>query len=209
MHEQAIRTFAELKERAGNPHYVGCFGKTFIDRDSAEYKIAHDIGKMLVEAGFGVIHGGYTGVMEAVSKGADAVIDTRDDRNVCYNIGVPFSVIGDELPLSSRTNLPSVDNVLDRAHVLIDCSDAVIVMPSGGVGTLVEMLDVFHQNQLNKKFGGDIKPIVCVGSRWEPMMSHLLDNLDMTKQSRGEDFIRYVHSAEEAVNAIKTTTHTL
>lgn len=194
--------FASYKSRAGDPLYVSCFGKTFIDQGSTEYMISQEIGKRLIEEGFGVIHGGYTGAMEAISKGADSAIEARADRNEYYNIGVPFSVIGGELPLSSRVNLPEVDNVLDRAQVLIDSSDAVVVMPSGGVGTLVEVLDVFHQNQLNHKFGGQIKPIVCVGGKWRQIMAYLLENLDMTKQSSGEDFIFYVHTPEEAVSTI-------
>jgi len=203
IYEKAMDTFTNYKSQAGNPMYISCFGKTFIDQGSEEYVISQEVGKRLVEEGFGVIHGGYTGVMEAVSKGADSAIEAMSDRNEYYNIGVPFSVIKDELPLSSRINLPEVDNVLDRAQVLIDSSEAVVVMPSGGVGTLVEVLDVFHQNQLNQKFGGQIKPIVCVGGKWRQIMKYLLENLDMAKQSNGNEFIFYVNTSEEAVSTIK------
>jgi predicted Rossmann-fold nucleotide-binding protein len=203
VYEQAMSTFADYKRQAGNPAYVCCFGKTFIERDSSEYAASQEIGRLLVEDGFGVIHGGYSGVMEAVSKGADNAISDRSDRNEYYNIGVPFTVIKDELPLSAKVNLPEVDNVLDRAQVLIDSSDAVVVMPSGGVGTLVELLDVFHQNQLNQKFGGQIKPIVCVGGKWQLIIDFLLDNLDMNKQSSGSEFIFHVSTPEEAVAVIK------
>ena len=46
------------------------FGSSTCKPDSDEYRTAEELGALLAGGGFDVTTGGYSGVMEAVSKGA-------------------------------------------------------------------------------------------------------------------------------------------
>src|SRR5687767_12664147 len=49
---------------------ITVFGGSRCGPDAAEYREALKLGRLLVEAGFDVCSGGYSGVMEAISRGA-------------------------------------------------------------------------------------------------------------------------------------------
>ncbi|MBV9547264.1 MAG: LOG family protein, partial [Chloroflexi bacterium] len=49
---------------------ITIFGGSRVLPDSAEYAAARQLGENLAEHGFEVVTGGYSGVMEAVSRGA-------------------------------------------------------------------------------------------------------------------------------------------
>src|ERR1044072_1845922 len=51
---------------------VTIFGGSKCGEDSEEYVQAHRVGELLAEAGVTICTGGYLGVMEAASRGADA-----------------------------------------------------------------------------------------------------------------------------------------
>ena len=53
--------------------FVTVFGTRHSKPGDAEYEPARRLGKMIAEAGFGVITGGYGGAMEAASRGAHEV----------------------------------------------------------------------------------------------------------------------------------------
>lgn len=49
---------------------VAVFGASGCTNSSPEYATAVELGELLGKAGIGIVNGGYTGTMEAVSKGA-------------------------------------------------------------------------------------------------------------------------------------------
>ena len=49
---------------------VTIFGGSKCGENSSEYRDAHELGRLLAEAGFTICTGGYLGIMEAASKGA-------------------------------------------------------------------------------------------------------------------------------------------
>ena len=53
-----------------NERIVTIFGGSKCCEDDAEYREAHRVGELLAEAGFTICTGGYSGVMEAASRGA-------------------------------------------------------------------------------------------------------------------------------------------
>ena len=67
-------TFLEYQQKAGQINYIACFGKTFLHDNTPEYQLAKSAAALIIQHGFGVIHGAYAGVMQAVSQGADAQI---------------------------------------------------------------------------------------------------------------------------------------
>lgn len=193
------KSFLYHKKRAGNIRYVACFGKTFLSKDDAAYDISHSIGKCLIENGFGVLHGGYCGAMEAISNGADSAIYNNLEKNLHYNVGVPMQIFDKELKRSAKINLPAAVDIVDRKKALTHFCDACIVLPSGGIGTVLEAIELFHLNQLAEKFGGKIKPIIFIGKHWKELMDNIMERLDMEKQKGGEEFTHFINSVDQLI----------
>ncbi len=190
------KSFEEYRAKAGNPLYVACFGKTFLEPASELYKLSERVGKIVVESGFGILHGGYIGAMEAVSKGANAAIEKDVSKNEYWNIGVPMYLFDKELRRSSSVHLPAARDLSDRKEALVTFCDVCVVLPSGGFGTLLETLEIFHSNQIAEKFGGKIRPIFFVGDNWRPLFEAICQYLDMNKQSAGEAFTHFLSSGD-------------
>ena len=197
------KTFFEYRKRAGDIKYAACFGKTFLDKKSSEYKLAEKVAGIVIKNGFGVLHGGYTGVMEASSIGANKEIKKSENRNKYWNVGVPMITFDDELNRSSEINLPAAKDISDRKKALIEFCDLCIVLPSGGFGTLLETLEIFHMNQLAEKFGGKIRPLIFIDGNWSKIFSQLYQNLDMHKQKNGDSFAYFIKSTEELENILE------
>lgn len=185
------KAFNKYRKLAGSPAYAACFGKTFLDPKSPEYKLAEKVSALLVEHGFGIIHGGYIGVMEAASKGADRAINLDKKKNLYWNVGVPMKTFDKELARSSRVNLPAAKDISDRKKALIEFCDICVVLPSGGFGTLLESLELFHMNQIAEKFGGKIRPLIFLGGNWKKIFDDLYRDLDMNKQKGGQSFVSF------------------
>lgn len=189
--------FHDYQEKAGGVKYVACFGKTFLSPESKEYKLAMDIANMVIKNNFGILHGGYLGVMEACSRGADRAIKNDESKSEYLNIGVPMVTFDKELKRVSKFNLPPAKDIADRKKALVELCDVCIVMSSGGFGTLLEALEIFHMNQITEKFGGKIRPLIFVGGNWKKIFDQLYENLDMNKQNGGESFMYFVNTLEE------------
>ena len=190
------KEFSTIKERAGNPPYVACFGKTFVEETDPNYHTSREIGKMLVELGFGVLHGGYTGTMQAVSSGANEAIKIDLNKSLDWNVGVPTVTFDGNVQRTESTMLTSAENIFDRKRILVDSCDACIALPVGGVGTFLEVLEIFHLNQIHIKFGGKVRPIIFFGGKWKFLMETLKETLDLTGQADGGTFSVYVDSLE-------------
>lgn len=191
-------SFAEYKRLSGAQRYVACFGKTFVAEDHLDFSLAQEVGKQVIESGFGVIHGGYVGIMKGVSMGAEMVIKNDGSKNKYWNIGVPLAIFDKELSRAAEINLPPAAELLDRIKVLVTFCDACVILPSAGFGTLAEVALLFHLNQIAQKFSlGAPKPMLLLGKKWESLFQNLYQTLDMTNQSRGENFISFGENIED------------
>ncbi len=191
------KSFLDYKKEAGDISYVACFGKTFLDKETQEYELAKNTAELIIENGYGIIHGGYVGTMEALSCGADIAIEKDKNKNKYWNIGVPMATFDKELKRSSKTNLPPAKDISDRKKALIEFCDICVVLPSGGFGTILESLEIFHMNQLAEKFGGKIRPLIFIDGNWKKIFDDLYKNLDMNKQKGGESFVYFIKSLKE------------
>ena len=201
--EDLKSAFEKCRAQAGNPAYVACFGKTFLEPESEAYKLSEKVGAMIIENGFGVLHGGYIGTMQAVSEGANTAIRQDSSKNEYWNIGVPMYLFDADVKRSSSTHLPAAKDISDRKGALVTFCDACVVLPSGGFGTLLETLEIFHSNQIAEKFGGKIRPLFFIGENWKLLFDAIYKNLDMHKQSSGEAFTHFLTSIEELDRELK------
>jgi|TARA_B110000908_G_scaffold164982_1_gene213774 hypothetical protein len=172
---------------------VSVFGSARTLSTNPMYKEAEKIGKLLVEAGFGVITGGGPGIMEAANKGAHEA----GGKSIGVGIELPF-----EASMNDYVDL-GVENryFFTRKVMFLKYSQAFVICP-GGVGTLDELFEAITLAQC----GHNVKyPIVLVGKKyWEG----LVDWMQSTLWEHGAickkdfDLFRVVDTAEEAVSKI-------
>ena len=152
-----------MSESAKNQR-ITIFGGSRCGPEADEYKEALKLGRLLVEAGFDVCSGGYSGIMEAISRGAHEA-----GGNV---IGVTMEQFDAEPNPYLGKILPSAD-FYARLQTMIRESEGYIAL-RGGIGTLTEVSLVW-----NKLMTGVIpkRPLVLLGECWPGVISCLRSQL--------------------------------
>ena len=160
---------------------VSVFGSSRPREGDADYEQARGLGRALAECGFAVCTGGYSGVMEAVSRGAK--------EGGGYTIAVTTKFF------RSKTNAwvdeeRGVGSWQERLFGLIQHGDGYVAC-NGGTGTLAEFAVVWEM--LNKGVISG-KPFVVLGGFWLPVLEQVRGvELDGGQRS-GESDRRVVHA---------------
>lgn len=188
--------FVESFDRLGSSKqlHVSVFGSARTPVDSEYYNAAVEVGKRLVESGYGVITGGGPGIMEAASKGAFEA----GGRSVGLNIELPM----EQYPNPYQNESLSFRYFFVRKVCFLKYSSAVIVFP-GGFGTLDELSEVLTMVQTGKI---NMIPIIFVGSSfWKGMVEWFKSELAAGGMiSPGDmDLFKVVDTAEEAVSYLE------
>ncbi len=149
---------------------VTVFGSARFAAEHPMYADARRLGRLLAEAGFGVITGGGPGLMEAANRGAFEA----GGLSIGLNIELPF-----EQKSNPYTNL-SVDfrYFFVRKTMFVKYSTGFVILP-GGFGTLDEMFEALTLVQTRKihRF-----PIILYGrAYWQG----LLDWITTTQLGEG------------------------
>lgn len=111
---------------------IGIIGDAGIARNSDIYRMAFDLGKILVDHGYRIINGGMSGIMEAACKGAK--------NSEQYAEGMVIGILPSFDPGYSNAFADVViPTGLDTyRNAIVANSDAVVAI-GGGAGTLSEM----------------------------------------------------------------------
>jgi uncharacterized protein (TIGR00730 family) len=175
---------------------VSVFGSARTKPDNEYYKLAEDVSRAIVNAGYGVITGGGPGIMEAGNKGAHLAGGT----SVGLNIDLPFEQ-HDNPYIDSDKNM-NFDYFFVRKVMFVKYSQGFVVMP-GGFGTLDELFEALTLIQTNKieKF-----PIIMVGTEfWEGLMDWVKKTL-LEKfgniSATDLDLIHLVDTKEEVIDIL-------
>lgn len=175
---------------------VSIFGSARTAPDHKYYKLAEEVARGIVEAGYGVITGGGPGIMEAGNKGAHLAGGT----SVGLNIELPFEQ--HDNPYIDHDKSLDFDYFFVRKVMFVKYSQGFVVMP-GGFGTLDELFEAITLIQTNKieKF-----PIILVGRDfWEGLMDWIKATmLDRFANISPEDLdlIHLVDNQEEVVTIL-------
>jgi uncharacterized protein (TIGR00730 family) len=142
---------------------ITVFGGSSPVQGEAAYEQGYELGKLIGEAGFTVLTGGYIGTMEAVSKGTAEtgghVIGVTCDQIEAWRPVLPNKWIKEELRFAT---------VEERMYALIENCDAALVLP-GGIGTVAEFAVMWNQMQIQAI---EPRPLVFIGRRWRALMEH-------------------------------------
>jgi uncharacterized protein (TIGR00730 family) len=158
---------------------VSVFGGSAPRPGTAPYAEAQALGAALARAGWTVATGGYSGVMEAASRGAHEAGG--------HVIGVTCGLIEEWKGL--RANQWVIEEkrfatLRERLGHLVEFCDAAVALP-GGVGTLSEVALTWSLLQT-----GEIsrKPLILLGQVWRETVSAFL-----------REGGKYLHPGDEAL----------
>ncbi|NTW51744.1 MAG: TIGR00730 family Rossman fold protein [Chlorobiaceae bacterium] len=141
---------------AGVGPAVSVFGSTRVRESDPEYRLAETMGRLLAEAGFGVITGGGPGVMEAANRGAQSV----GGESIGFNIKLPNQQ--DPNPYIDPDKMVTFQYFFVRKVMFLKYSQSFIVLP-GGFGTLDEFTEAINliETRKSQKF-----PVIMMDSEY-------------------------------------------
>ena len=178
------------------PPIVSVFGGSAPKPDSPAYNEAWALGGALARAGYTVATGGYSGVMEAASRGAHEAGG--------HVIGVTCGLIEDWKGLRANRWVKEevrFATLRERLGHLVEFCDAAVALP-GGVGTLSEIALTWSLLQT-----GEIrrKPFVLLGLVWQATVTAFLGESQMYLHPGDAELVYLAGSVEEAVEKIRNS----
>ena len=126
------------------------------------YEEARRLGFLLAKAGYGVVNGGYSGVMEGASRGAREAGGTA--------IGVTSKDLGRAGGNAYLSVEHAESNLFERTRRLIEISSAYIILP-GKAGTLAEASFLWALDRARLLNG---RAIVLLGPFWSGFVEQLV-----------------------------------
>ena len=195
------------------PRSISIFGSRSPQPGSEEYEITREAAKLFASRGFRVVNGGYSGVMEAASKGAaegaTSTSGTSAPKRAKFEFsGVVEGVLApavfptEQNPLGNDflTHHVVARDIHNRTRSLSRASEYFLIF-GGTIGTITELMSVWFAATLRPIYGG-IPPRIFL---WRPHWEKTL--LDFTTAAKvfSEDVSRleFVDSAEAALKLIE------
>lgn len=167
------------------------FGSSWAKPEDQLYKDSQEIGRLLAMNNYEVMTGGYTGVMEAASRGAN-----EGGGNV---IGITTSQIESYRPLKANAWVKQekkFDSLQERLNYLVANADGFVVMP-GGIGTLSELSLVWSLMQIGAIRKG---PIICYGPLWEKIIEDIINTEYVIREQK--ELVKVVGTVELVISEV-------
>ena len=173
---------------------ISVFGGSQPREGDPAYTEALDLGRLLAERGHTVLTGGYIGVMEAVSRGAQEagghVIGVTCEDIEAWRPVKPNSWVMEEVRKKT---------LIDRLHALIHESDAALALP-GGAGTLTEialMWNLMIVESLHRR------PLILVGGGWQSTFDQFFREFDSYTNARQRDILHFAKDVHAALKMLE------
>jgi uncharacterized protein (TIGR00730 family) len=171
---------------------ISVFGGS--NTSEADYEQAEYLGHLLGYAGHTVISGGYSGTMEAVSKGA---VEAG-----AHVIGITCDGLEHWRPIATNRWVMEERRTRDlreRLAVLIDACDAAIAMP-GGPGTLTEIALTWNL-LLTESISS--RPLIIVGQGWRDIFSLFFQSFDRFIPESQRRWLIFAADPDEAMKELQ------
>ncbi len=168
---------------------ITVFGPSECYPENIFYKSAEQLGALLADSGFGVVNGGYEGIMEAVSRGA------RSKNGGVIGITAEVYFAKGREANEFITKEITVKSAVDRLMELLDLADAYIACGISP-GTVVEVATAW--DYMLKGFI-EKKPLILIGQEWKELCEILFAQ-DAYKDKT--DFITLVETPEQAIEKV-------
>lgn len=149
---------------------ISVFGASSTPVGQPDYEAAIRCGALLAEAGFAVATGGYSGLMEAVSRGASGAGG--------HVVGVTAPSLFPSRPGANAfvaEERPAAD-LATRIGDLIASSAGTIAL-QGSIGTMTELMVAWNDAFISQLSGLAPPPVVAVGPIWADFVATIGDRL--------------------------------
>jgi uncharacterized protein (TIGR00730 family) len=166
---------------------ITVFGSSKPKENEEQFNTAFRLGSLLAQKGFNVCTGGYQGIMNAVSKGAN--------ENGAEAIGITVNGWG---AIQSRylTKEIKCNDLNERLQKLISYGDGYVIL-QGGTGTLLELSFIWEL--MNKKLL-PVKPIATHSVMWKEI-AEIIDK-QLLFENRVTGLVKNFETVEEIVEYI-------
>lgn len=174
---------------------IAVYGSSRITAADPEYHESREVGRLLAQAGYAVMTGGYGGVMEATSRGAAEAGG--------HVIGVTTSAIEAIRPQAPNQWVAEVvhhPQFSRRVLHLVANADGFVAMP-GGIGTLHEIVTVWELMRVGEINAG---PVVCYGAYWRDLLTPILNTRYVHPEYR--DLVRFADSPADVIARLHSPT---
>lgn len=145
---------------------MAIFGSSATEQGTRQWIDAERAGARFAGAGLTIVTGGYSGTMEAASKGASLggghVIGVTAGR-LFRGRSAANPYVTEELTASTLS---------ERIGILTELAHGAIVLP-GSIGTAAELVLSWNMNQVVRVHGGRRMPTVAVGEEWREVSAVL------------------------------------
>jgi len=193
--ESAVRIFLEFLRAFESFEFdrpcVTVFGSARFEEGHRYYDLAREVGAALARAGYAVMTGGGSGIMEAANRGA------REAGGL--SIGCNITLPREQKPNAYLDRFIQLDHFFVRKVMLVKYSSAFVVMP-GGFGTLDEAFELATLMQTNKI---EHFPLIAVGGDfWDDLIDFARDTMIAQGTLSPED-ARFVHLADTAADVVR------
>ena len=190
----AVRFFLEFLEAfetfETTQPCVTVFGSSRFGEEHPHYQLAREIGAALAQAGYAVMTGGGSGIMEAANRGAKEA----GGLSLGCNIQLPR----EQKPNRYLDRYMQFEHFFARKVMLVKYSCAFVVMP-GGFGTLDETFEIATLMQTNKL--GHFPLIAVGGTFWDDFERFVHDAM-VGHGTISEEETHVIHRAETAAEVV-------
>lgn len=154
---------------------IAFFGDADVPKTSGLYKETFELAKLLAQSGYTIVNGGGPGVMDASTKGAEAVGgETLSVTFYPKNApGFEGRYLGNVTDKEIKTQ-----NYIERMFKLMEHADTFIIM-KGGTGTMSEFGTAWV---LGKLYYGHHKPFILYGRFWKRVIRAIKAGLNIDKK---------------------------
>ena len=173
---------------------VSIFGSARIRRGHRYYQDAVKVAEALSKAGFSIITGGGSGIMEAANRGARK----GRGRSIGLNIKLPH----EQMPNEFTDTVVNFDYFFARKVMFVKFACAFVGLP-GGFGTLDEIFEALTLKQTHKIHDF---PVILFGSDyWSGMVKWIHDRMLEERMISRSDLRLFTltDEVEEVVAAIR------
>lgn len=178
---------------------VAIFGSARTPKTDANYKLALEFSRAIVDAGWMVVTGAASGIMEAGNEGAGRA------HSFGVNIRLPFEQEANPF-INDDPKLINFKYFFTRKLIFIRESDATVLFP-GGFGTHDEGFETLTLVQTGKAVP---RPIVCLdhkGSRYWAAMRDFLKKHLAGQHMIDKDDLGMVHFTHDPHDAVRVVCH--
>lgn len=163
-----------------------------------DYELATQLGKLLGEAGFSVLTGGYIGAMEAVSRAAA--------QAGAHVIGITCDQIEAWRPVNPNAWIMEerrYPTLRQRLYALMEQCDGAIALP-GGPGTLTEISMMWNHLITDAM---PAKPLILIGEGWKTTFDQFFQALEDYIPDEQRRWLSFATDAETAVEQLLKYEH--